>query len=101
MSKAVLVTGGTGFIGSHTTVALQQAGYQVVILDNLRNSQIGVLDAIADITGTRPYFFEGDIRDRAVLDTVFVRYDIGAVLHFAGSKAVGESTTMPLDYYDN
>lgn len=101
MSKAVLVTGGTGFIGSHTTVALQQAGYQVVILDNLCNSRVGVLDAITRITGSRPHFVEGDVRDRAVLDAVFAKHDIGAVLHFAGLKAVGESTAMPLSYYDN
>lgn len=101
MSETVLVTGGTGFIGSHTTVVLQQAGYQVVILDNLHNSQPAVIDAVARITGTRPEFVQGDVRDRAVLDRVFSQYSVSAVLHFAGLKAVGESTAMPLTYYDN
>jgi len=101
LNKTVLVTGGTGFIGSHTTVVLQQAGYRVVILDNLHNSQPAVVDAIERITGTRPDFMQGDVRDRAALDHVFSQYGVGAVLHFAGLKAVGESTAMPLTYYDN
>lgn len=101
MSETVLVTGGTGFIGSHTTVVLQQAGYRVVILDNLHNSQPAVIDAVARITGTRPEFVQGDVRDRAALDGVFSQYSVSAVLHFAGLKAVGESTAMPLTYYDN
>lgn len=97
----ILVTGGTGFIGSHTTVALLQAGYQVVIVDNLCNSQPMVLDAIQNITGMHPVFLQGDVRDMAMLTDVFARYPIAAVLHFAGLKAVGESTAQPLDYYDN
>ncbi len=97
----ILVTGGTGFIGSHTTVALQQAGYRVLILDNLSNSSAQVLDAIADITGTRPEFVQGDIRDAALLDSLFAAQPVSAVLHFAGLKAVGESVAMPLAYYDN
>ena len=101
MKKAVLVTGGTGFIGSHTTVALQQAGYRVVILDNLCNSHAEVLDAIERISGVRPFFVQGDVRDNAVIDTVLAQHNVGAVLHFAGLKAVGESTAMPLNYYDN
>lgn len=101
MKQAILVTGGTGFIGSHTTVALQQAGHRVVILDNLCNSHVTVLDAIERITGVRPDFVQGDVRDRGVLDKVFAQFKIGAVLHFAGLKAVGESTQIPLAYYDN
>ncbi|MCC2597556.1 UDP-glucose 4-epimerase GalE [Pusillimonas sp. MFBS29] len=97
----ILVTGGTGFIGSHTTVALQQAGYHVLILDNLSNSSVQVLDAIATITGTRPEFIQGDIRDAALLDSLFAAQPVSAVLHFAGLKAVGESVAMPLAYYDN
>src|SRR5690554_467898 len=101
MSSTILVTGGTGFIGSHTTVALQQAGYRVLILDNLCNSSMAVLDSIAAITGTRPEFMLGDVCDAESLHTVFKRNDIVAVLHFAGLKAVGESTRIPLAYYDN
>lgn len=101
MTVHVLVTGGTGFIGSHTVVALQQAGYQVLILDNLSNSDSQVLDHIAAITGERPKFVAGDVRNAALLKQVFDRYDVSAVLHFAGLKAVGESTADPLSYYDN
>jgi len=101
MQATILVTGGTGFIGSHTAVVLQQAGYHVLILDNLCNSTTGVLDAIATITGIRPDFVQGDVRDAPLLDSVFASHTIAAVLHFAGLKAVGESTTMPLAYYDN
>lgn len=99
--ETVLVTGGVGFIGSHTTVALQEAGYRVLILDNLCNSDAAVLNAIAEITGEAPGFIEGDIRDRALLDKIFATHRIDAVMHFAGLKAVGESTTEPLSYYDN
>ncbi|MDS1140012.1 UDP-glucose 4-epimerase GalE [Pusillimonas sp. SM2304] len=101
MQATILVTGGTGFIGSHTAAVLQQAGYRVLILDNLCNSAAGVLDAIAAITGIRPDFVQGDVRDAPLLDSVFASHPIAAVLHFAGLKAVGESTTMPLAYYDN
>ncbi|MCQ9615600.1 UDP-glucose 4-epimerase GalE [Paenalcaligenes niemegkensis] len=101
MSSFILVTGGTGYIGSHTTVALQQAGHQVLILDNLSNSSVSVLDAIAAISGQRPDFIEGDIRDATVLARVFCDYRIDAVMHFAGLKAVGESVQFPLRYYDN
>lgn len=101
MKPIILVTGGTGFIGSHTTVALQEAGYRVVVIDNLHNSHASVIDAIARITGVRPDFVEGDVRDPALLADIFSRYDIAAVMHFAGLKAVGESTAMPLTYYDN
>lgn len=101
MTSTILVTGGTGFIGSHTTVALQQAGYRVLILDNLSNSNASVLDRVNLITGVRPAFIQGDIRDTRVLDALFNTYSISAVMHFAGLKAVGESTQQPLSYYDN
>ncbi|TAL75488.1 MAG: UDP-glucose 4-epimerase GalE [Burkholderiaceae bacterium] len=101
MTSTILVTGGTGFIGSHATVALQQAGYSVVILDNLCNSNPSVIEGIERITGTRPAFVQGDVRNAQTLDTVFTRHAIHAVMHFAGLKAVGESTQIPLAYYDN
>jgi UDP-glucose 4-epimerase len=100
-NRSILVTGGTGFIGSHTCVALIQAGYEVVIYDNLCNSRAVVVDRLGAITGKRPVFVEGDVRDAATLDRVFAEYPIGAVMHFAGLKAVGESSEKPLDYYDN
>ncbi len=98
---AVLVTGGAGYIGSHTCVELLHAGHDVIVFDNLCNSKAGVLDRIAQITGRRPEFIEGDIRDRAALDRIFATRSIAAVLHFAGLKAVGESVAQPLEYYDN
>ena len=97
----VLVTGGAGFIGSHTVVELLQAGYEVVIIDNFSNSSPLVLSRIEGITGKRPLLIEGDIRDRALLDDVFKQHEIDAVVHFAGLKAVGESVQKPLEYYDN
>lgn len=97
----ILVTGGTGFIGSHTAVTLQQAGYEVLILDNLSNSREKVISAIGQITGHTPTFIKADIRDEAALTELFDKYDIEAVMHFAGLKAVGESTHIPLLYYDN
>ncbi len=97
----VLVTGGAGFIGSHTVVELLQADYEVVIIDNFSNSSPLVLSRIEEITGKRPLLIEGDIRDRALLDDVFKQYEIDAVVHFAGLKAVGESVQKPLEYYDN
>ncbi len=101
MTDTILVTGGTGYIGSHTVVALQQAGYRVQILDNLCNSSIKVLDAIAAITDIRPDFMEGDIRDGNLLAKIFDKRKFCAVMHFAGLKAVGESAALPLAYYDN
>jgi len=99
--KTILVTGGTGFIGSHACVALAQAGYELVILDNLCNSRADVIDRLAILCGKRPVFVQGDIRDAATLDRLFDAYPISAVMHFAGLKAVGESSERPLDYYDN
>lgn len=98
--NVVLVTGGTGFIGSHASVALLAAGYRVVILDNLANSEAGVLDGIEDVAGVRPAFVQGDIRDRPTLDRLLARYRPQAVMHFAGLKAVGESVREPLKYWE-
>ena len=97
----ILVTGGAGFIGSHTCVVLAKAGYSTVIIDNLSNSRPSVIDRLERICGTRPDFVRGDIRDAAFLDRIFAEYHITAVIHFAGLKAVGESVEKPLKYYDN
>lgn len=98
----VLVTGGLGFIGSHTVVALQQKGFEVVIVDNLSNSSIEVWDRIENITGIRPIFEQMDLRDKASVQSLFQKYtDIDGVIHFAASKAVGESVENPLLYYEN
>jgi UDP-glucose 4-epimerase len=97
----ILVTGGTGFIGSHTVVELLEKGHEVVIVDNLCNSQKSVLDDIKSITGKMPQFYEADIRDKKALETVFHENKIDAVIHFAGLKAVGESVQIPLEYYEN
>jgi len=102
MKQTILVTGGTGFIGSHTTVELQQAGYRVVIVDNLSNSKAEVVDGIEKITGVRPAFEQADCCDLAAMDAVFAKYpDIKGIIHFAASKAVGESVQKPLLYYRN
>lgn len=102
MKETILVTGGTGFIGSHTTVELIEAGYQVVIVDNLSNSKIEVLDGIEKITGVRPAFEEVDLKDCQATENVFKKYpEISGVIHFAASKAVGESVEKPLLYYRN
>ena len=102
MKQTILVTGGTGFIGSHTTVELQQAGYDVVIVDNLSNSKVEVLDGIEKITGIRPAFEEIDLKDYAAVENVFKKYpNIEGIIHFAASKAVGESVEKPLMYYRN
>ncbi|MCP4465429.1 MAG: UDP-glucose 4-epimerase GalE [Halieaceae bacterium] len=100
MTGTVLVTGGAGYIGSHACVALIDAGYDVVVLDNLSNSSVVALQRIGSICGTVPEFVHGDIRDRQCLGAVFSRHTVQAVLHFAGLKAVGESVAMPLEYYD-
>ena len=97
----ILVTGGTGYIGSHTCVQLIEKGWQPVIIDSLVNSKISVLDRIQQITGTRPAFIEGDVRNADLLQKVLTEHAIEAVIHFAGLKAVGESVSMPLKYYDN
>ena len=99
--KKILVTGGTGYIGSHTVVKLLKASYEVVILDNLSNSKISVIDRIEKITNKRPSFIEGDIRDQSLLNKLFSDHRIDAVIHFAGLKAVGESVEEPLKYYEN
>ncbi len=98
---SILVTGGTGFIGSHTAVELINAGYDPVIADNLFNSKEIVVDRIEKITGKRPKFYRVDILDEKALDGIFEKEDIGAVIHFAGYKAVGESTQKPIEYYHN
>ncbi|TFW36010.1 UDP-glucose 4-epimerase GalE [Massilia horti] len=97
----ILVTGGMGYIGSHTVVELQNAGYDVVVLDNLSNAQASVQDRIEKITGKSFVFEQADIRDRAAMERIFGAHQIGAVIHFAGLKAVGESVSQPLRYYDN
>lgn len=97
----ILVTGGAGFIGSHTVVELQQAGYDVVILDNLYNASEKALDRIEAITGKRAPFYKTDIRDREGLEEIFTKEKIDAVIHFAGLKAVGESVQKPWEYYEN
>ncbi|MDR0982257.1 MAG: UDP-glucose 4-epimerase GalE [Culturomica sp.] len=102
MDMRILVTGGTGFIGSHTVVELQQAGYNVVIADNLINSNIEVLDGIENITGVRPAFEKVDLTDITATKEIFKKHkDITAIIHFAALKAVGESVGKPLEYYGN
>lgn len=98
---AVLVTGGAGYIGSHTVVLLLEAGYEVVAFDNLCNSHSEVFNRINQITGILPVFIKGDIRDKALLHQLFAEYDIDCVIHFAGLKAVGDSVAKPLLYYQN
>ncbi len=99
---SILVTGGTGYIGSHTVVQLIEAGKKVIIVDNLSNSKLCVLDRIETITGTRPEFIKCDLCDVDALDSVFAANpDIDSVIHFAGLKAVGESCALPLMYYEN
>ncbi|MDO8989426.1 MAG: UDP-glucose 4-epimerase GalE [Sideroxyarcus sp.] len=97
----ILVTGGAGYIGSHTVVELMQAGFEVLILDNFCNSKVSVLDRIERIVGRRPHFVEADVRSRESMRTLFADYQFDAVIHFAGLKAVGESVAQPLRYYDN
>ena len=102
MKETILVTGGTGFIGSHTSVELINAGYDVVIVDNLSNSNIKVLDGIEKITNVRPAFEQVDLQDKEATEGVFKKYPkISGIIHFAASKAVGESVQKPLLYYRN
>ena len=96
----ILITGGTGYIGSHTCIALAQAGHDLLILDNLHNSRADVVDRLETLCGKRPGFIRGDVRDALMLREVFARHPITAVMHFAGLKAVGESVQHPLAYYD-
>ena len=98
---SILVTGGAGYIGSHTVVELLNQGEDVVIVDNLVNSSVKSLDGVEQITGKRPKFYECDIRDKAGLDAIFEKEDISACIHFAGLKAVGESVAKPWLYYEN
>ena len=97
----ILATGGTGYIGSHTCVELLDSGYDVIILDNLANSEREVVDRIAQITGKRPLFYHADATDATAVDLIFRTHSIDGVIHFAGLKAVGESVEKPLAYYKN
>lgn len=97
----ILVTGGLGFIGSHTAVCLQQAGFRPILVDNLSNSNLSVLEGIEKITGVTPVFLKGDVNDASFLDSVFTEFPIRAVIHFAAFKAVGESVEKALAYYQN
>ncbi len=99
--QTILVTGGAGFIGSHTVVELLNAGYGVVVVDNLSNSCEESLKRVKKITGKEVAFYMGDVRDRALLEKIFTEHAIDWVIHFAGLKAVGESCRMPVEYYDN
>lgn len=100
-SQPILITGGTGFIGSHTAVVLAEAGQPMVILDNLCNSSPKVLDRLARLKASPLEFVHADVRDAAALDALFARYDFAGVIHFAGLKAVGESVAQPLRYLEN
>ncbi|MFD1261249.1 UDP-glucose 4-epimerase GalE [Entomomonas asaccharolytica] len=101
MRSTVLVTGGAGYIGSHTCVLLLEAGYSVVVVDNLSNSNYEAINRVQKITGKTVHFIEGDVRDISVLNKVFAQYKIDAVIHFAGLKSVSESIQKPIEYYDN
>ncbi|MCI8375648.1 MAG: UDP-glucose 4-epimerase GalE [Lachnospiraceae bacterium] len=98
---SILVTGGAGFIGSHTCVELLEAGYEVVVVDNLYNASRKSMDRIEQITGKKPTFYEADILDREALNQIFEKEQIDSVIHFAGLKAVGESVAKPIEYYYN
>ena len=97
----VLVTGGAGYIGSHTVVELLNGGHDVVVIDNLSNASEESLRRVEKITGKKVYFYNADVRDRAALELIFTAHDIDWVIHFAGLKAVGESVAKPIEYYDN
>lgn len=98
---SILVTGGAGYIGSHTVIELLNAGYEVVVLDNLVNSSKESLKRVEEITGKKVTFYEGDIADRELLKKMFEAENIDSCIHFAGLKAVGESVSKPLEYYSN
>lgn len=97
----ILLTGGAGYIGSHTAVELINSGYEIIIADNLSNSKISVLDRIKEITGVKPKFYEIDVSDKDKVDKMFSENNISAIIHFAGYKAVGESVAEPVKYYRN
>ena len=97
----VLVTGGAGYIGSHTCLELLESGYGVIVIDNLCNANAKSLDRVRELTGKEITFYEGDVRDERLLRSIFAAHDIGCVIHFAGLKAVGESVAKPWEYYDN
>lgn len=101
VNMAILVTGGAGYIGSHTVVELQKAGNDVVVVDNLSNSSVKSLDRVSKITGKRVPFYQADVKDRAAMEDIFSREQIESVIHFAGLKAVGESVSKPWEYYEN
>ncbi|WP_010135746.1 UDP-glucose 4-epimerase GalE [Ochrovirga pacifica] len=101
MAKQILVTGGLGFIGSHTVVELQNAGFDVVVIDDLSNTTLKVLDQIAEITGKKPSFEQIDLRIKQDVKNFFDKYQVDGIIHFAAFKAVGESMHKPLDYYEN
>jgi len=101
MNRKILVTGGLGFIGSHTVVCLHESGYQPIIIDNLNNSRIEVLSAISELIGYTPVFIKGDVNDRLLMNEIFSTHRPEAVIHFAAHKAVGESVEQPLEYYYN
>lgn len=99
--QKILVTGGLGFIGSHTVVELQNEGFEVVVIDDLSNTTIDVLDKITEITGIKPAFRKVDVRVKSEVKAVFDAHKIDGIIHFAAFKAVGESMSKPLDYYEN
>ena len=99
--KKILVTGGLGFIGSHTVVELQNEGFEVLIIDDLSNSTIDVLDKITKITNVKPAFFQIDLKEKQAVAKFFKENKVDGVIHFAASKAVGESVNQPLKYYEN
>ncbi len=97
----VLVTGGAGYIGSHTCIELMKEGYGVIVVDNLCNANPESLNRVRELSGKSVKFYEGDVRDESLLRKIFAENEIGCVIHFAGLKAVGESVAMPWEYYDN
>ena len=98
---SILLTGGTGYIGSHTAVELLNSGHDVIIADDLSNSQRSVIDRLEKMTGKRPVFYQADVADAAAMDRIFSSHPMEAVIHFAGFKAVGESVQKPVAYYRN
>ena len=99
MTRTALLTGGAGYIGSHAAIVLLEAGWDVAIVDNLRNSSVVAVERVAELAGREVAFHEVDILDEPALDAVFAQHDVDAVIHFAGLKAVGESVAKPLDYH--